>query len=126
MGLFEYGAFTLHSGGSSNFLIDCDALTEPDLGALARVIADKMAFGTVVGIPRGGMKLAKKLDCKVTLRSPVVLIVDDVWSTGASMEEAKAMLLKKNPTLDIQGVVIFARSETPDWVWPLFKMTKGA
>lgn len=125
MGLFEYGTFTLHSGGTSNFLIDCDSLTNQDLWSLAQVVANKFKFGQVYGIPRGGMRLAKKLDPKAKVGHETLLIVDDVWTTGVSMGEAKAALEKQHDG-PIQGVVIFARSTTPYWVWPIFQARVGS
>ena len=67
------------------------------------------------GVPTGGTRLADALGPYKTDEG-VDLIVDDVLSTGASMEEARKQFL------DPIGVVIFARGQCPDWVYPVFEM----
>lgn len=86
MNLFNYGDFTLHSGGGSTFKIDCDALTDNDLQALARIAVNILPpFGEVYGIPRGGERLAEALKPYATAGDKTLLIVDDVLTTGASI-----------------------------------------
>lgn len=117
MTLFRLGRFTLHSGVESDFKIDCDALSEQDLEALAWLIAKKMpSFLRVEGVPRGGLELARELERFCDERGKLTLIVDDVLTTGTSMEE------QRNGRSDVIGAVIFARGECPKWVLPLFKM----
>ncbi|KKL20362.1 hypothetical protein LCGC14_2456230, partial [marine sediment metagenome] len=48
--------------------------------------------------------------------SSTLLIVDDVLTTGASMEKQRA---GRTNTI---GAVIFARGDCPAWVKPLFAM----
>jgi len=112
MGLFELGNFTLHSGDKSHFLINCDALTDEDWRTLAFSIKKRVKFGAVIGIPEGGMKLAHALSGYVT-EGPT-LIVDDVLTTGASMEHAR-----KKVDGEVLGIVAFARSKCPWWVLPI-------
>jgi orotate phosphoribosyltransferase len=110
MHLFQSGDFFLTSGGRSSFKIECNALTPDDWDTLARMIADRAPrYIEVVGVPRGGEKLAKALE-----RLPIAgayhstcerLVVDDVWTTGAS-------ILKLMRTGDF-GFVVFARSPIP-------------
>ena len=117
MNLFKLGDFILHSGQKGNFKIDCDALTELDLKTLAYIIAKEFRFSKVVGIPTGGTKLAEA--CEVwTKKYGPMLIVDDVLTTGASMEEEK----EKHSYLHVIGVVVFARGPCPSWVHPIFDM----
>ena len=85
MGLFRLGNFTLHSGDKSNWKIDCDALTDDDWLTLAFIIKSRVAYGAVIGVPDGGTKLAYHLK-RYETKGPV-LIVDDVLTTGASMEK---------------------------------------
>lgn len=117
MSLFQAGVFQLHSGQTSRFLIDCDALTEDDLFALAAVAERVLpAFGRVKSVPRGGDRFAEFMRRRVWASdTPTTLIVDDVWTTGASMKKARG------DDLNVIGLVIFARSETPWWVTPLFQ-----
>jgi hypoxanthine phosphoribosyltransferase len=125
--LFMSGDFNLHSGGNSNIKIECDALTSEDWDTIARIISDKYDFKFVSGIPTGGDKLQEAL-AKYEDRegeSNVVLIVDDVLTTGGSMVKYRDNLEHYFPNYEYKGVVLFARGECPDWVEPIFKMWKG-
>ena len=117
--IFQQGDFTLHSGGKSFWKINCDALSNGDWATLAKVISKRCHFSGVVGIPSGGLKLAGQLQKYCQAGYPV-LIVDDVLTTGNSMEEAR----KYYP--DAIGFVVFARGKCPDWVTPLFALAKEA
>jgi len=116
--LFQQGEFTLHSGKQTNFKIDCDALADDDWGALATMVSERFDFSVVHGIPRGGEKFAKALQEYMNPHSAFVLIVDDVLTTGRSMEEARG----KYGVELCKGVVVFARGLCPNWICPLFQM----
>lgn len=124
MNLFQQGNFTLHSGEEVWFKINCDALTNEDLDTLALLVAEDSrigSFAVVEGVPTGGLRFAKALERYAlseyaNVQNPRVLIVDDVLTTGNSMEEQRAERDK------VQDVVIFAREKSPDWVVPLFSM----
>lgn len=127
--LFNYGEFKLHAGAISYFLIDCKALTEEDLQVLARVVVDRInPFHRVIGIPEGGLRFAEALRQHQTSKKGMrfsgqcdVLIVDDVVTTGTSMEEA---LRESNETAArVQGVTIFSRTPEPiPWIYSIFRM----
>jgi orotate phosphoribosyltransferase len=116
--LFQRGAFNLHSGAPADWIINCDALTDSDLDTLAFLIAKKIGpFRQVIGVRRGGLRIADALKKYCTVsgsKNHLRLVVDDVLTTGASMEEMR------RPG-DI-GAVIFARGPCPWWVTPLFSM----
>lgn len=115
--LFNRGRFSLHSGGESDFLIDCSALTATDLQALASRAAQMLPpFGRVEGIPTGGLQFADYLKQHIDPNADQLLIADDVLTTGASMEEYRA-------GRSAIGVVIFARGIPPVWVVPLLVLT---
>lgn len=119
MSLFNYGSFTLHSGDKSDFKIDCDYLDGDDIAAIAVQIYEKCKpFREVIGVPSGGLRLAAALH---PYRYPCpeypVLVVDDVLTTGTSMEEAKSQI--KGGAI---GCVIFARRSCPEWVTSIFQM----
>src|SRR5690349_2104713 len=125
MSLFNLGDFTLHSGVATKWKIDCDALSDDDISALAIMIFDMVGpFMSVEGIPTGGLRLAKALEPLAGRRSGlsrnIHLIVDDVLTTGGSMERAKKRHSGQGPAgrPGIQGVVIFARGKCPDWITP--------
>jgi orotate phosphoribosyltransferase len=121
MGLFNFGAFVLHSGEESNYKIDCDYLSGSDIEALAQMIASTIWFGDVVGIPMGGDRLAAALKKYARGGQRPMLLVDDVYTTGRSMEVKRSELLARNPSLSIVGVVIFARRLPPEWIHALFR-----
>jgi len=113
--LFQRGLFILHSGGRSSWKIDCDTLEEEDILTLAEMIETIVPkFGLVEGVPTGGLRLAEKM--KFYISEGPLLIIDDVLSTGVSMEEHRA-------GREAIGAVIFARGKCPSWVIPLFTMT---
>lgn len=124
MSLFKSGQFKLHSGGTSDFKTDCDALTEEDWRTVAEVARRRFRFGDVIDIPDGGSKLAAILSTFREEDHPLILIVDDVLTTGASFEKIVEDMNDKDFIRDrpIQGFVVFARGPCPDWVWPLFVM----
>jgi len=113
MNLIVAEEFISHAGRLLDFKIECDALSDADIAALASVIARRIKFGAVYGVPRGGLRLANALEPYAT--SGPRLIVDDVLTTGKSMVEVR------NSTND-RGVVIFARGPCPDWITPIFSL----
>lgn len=114
--LFQLGDFTLHSGARSRWKIEADALTEADWQALAYMAAERLpAFGSVEGVPRGGIPFAKALR-QYAMEGPL-LIAEDVTTTGASMERVRA-------DREAIGVVVFARGPVLAWVTPLFTLTQ--
>lgn len=116
MSLFQLGQFTLHSGERSAFLINADALTDSDIAALAAVISEEIAFSHVHGVPEGGLRLAKALRPYAT--TGPLLLVDDVCTSGQSMEEARERWVGRK----VIGVVLFARRRPPDWVRAVFTL----
>ncbi len=112
--LFQNKDFVSHSGVSLSWKIDADALTDTDLAVLAKQVAEKLQFSKVIGIPRGGLRFADALRPYETYGP--VLLVDDVLTTGGSMEQAKTGFY------DPIGVVIFARGACPDWIKPIFRV----
>lgn len=124
MNLFNSGEFTLNSGKTSFFKVDCDALTDEDIDCLARLIKDNIPlFAWVEGVPTGGLRLAEALK---PLTEPdhtsIGLIVDDVMTTGNSME-------KQRDGRAAMGVVIFNRINkdsatiSPGWIKSIWRMS---
>ncbi len=115
MDLFKLGEFKSHSGDTLQWKIDCDALTVEDWSCLAWMIFDKVGkFGEVEGVPKGGLILEALLTFYIYEPGPL-LIVDDVLTTGNSMEEHRN-------GRDAIGAVVFARGPCPDWITPIFRM----
>lgn len=111
MTLFKFGAFTSHSGVHLSDKINCDALTLEDWDTLAAWVACRINFRQVVSIPTGGDKFAAALD-KHRKSNGCILIVDDVLTTGKSMEK----MLRQYPYGEVRGAVVFARGPVPSWV----------
>lgn len=125
MSLFQTGEFNLHSGQKSTFKIDCDALTDEDIKTVALMLVHRLpAFGFVIGVPQGGLRLAKAMKPFIVEDSNNRLIVDDVLTTGGSMEKFKKDMYLPIFHPVVFGAVIFARSFTPDWITPLFRLEK--
>lgn len=125
--LFRKTDFRMHSGGLAHYKIECDALTDDDIETLAFIIAQKAQLITgeertgirdVYGVPRGGVRLANALRRYNDKWGTIRVIVDDVLTTGRSMEQARSSLGWN----DAFGVVIFARGNCPSWIKPIFSM----
>lgn len=110
--MFVLKEFNSHSGLTLPFKIECDSLTYKDWECLAWIVSEIIGpFGYVEGVPRGGWPLANAL--KPYLSDGPLLIVDDVFTTGASME-------KQKNDRHVKGVVVFARTTPPDWIRSIF------
>lgn len=121
MTLFQKVNLVLNSGKSSDFKIECDYLTTEDIECFAYLISKKYKFGKVVGVPRGGVRIEDALQQYSTNDNDTLLIVDDVLTTGGSMERYKKMYEDWGYS-NIVGVVLFARGECPNWIKPIFQM----
>lgn len=116
MSLLNFGGrYRLSSGRESPLKIDCECLSEDDWQSLCDLALYFLSpFRTVEGVPTGGTYLADLLSGYWEPQGGL-LIVDDVLSTGASMERQRA-------GRKAQGFVVFARNKPPDWVRALFIM----
>lgn len=116
MSLFEQGDFELHSGGKSKYRINCDRLSDEDIAMVAERLAEVLpGFGSVEGIPSGGLRLAAAMSKHMTFGAH--LIVDDVWTTGGSMRTLRNQRLSEYET--VYGAVIFQRGfdQMPYWAF---------
>lgn len=129
MSLIEIGNFKLHSGDLSDFKIDCDFLSDKDIFSIAYLLSKKLQpYNHVVGIPRGGLRLADAMrEFVAPNASSSLVIVDDVLTTGSSM--LNEYRLQKDHWKMIQGAVIFDRREYYElygnsygWIRPLFQI----
>lgn len=119
--LFERKNFVSNAGIPMDFKIDCDALTDEDIETLADIINRRHTFSQVYSVPTGGDRLAAALQ-KFCVPNGSVLIVDDVLSTGGSMERKYDEVVALHPDEEIIGVVVFTRGSWPEWVDPIFTM----
>ena len=122
--LFIEEDFIGHSGGQLHWKIEMDALEDAEWKCIARMIKEyqQVPFQAAIGIPRGGLKLSGFLNDYSTQNSKdPYLIVDDVLTTGGSMEEFKKEHFKDKRTI---GWVVFARNKPADWIKALFQMPR--
>ena len=111
--LFQVGNFTLASGLTSSYKIECDVLTDQDWICLAWLLFNRLPlFSAIEGVPQGGLKLAEKMQKYKSAKGPL-LIVDDVFTTGGSMRQLRG-------ERDAIGAVVFARGPVDAWITPLF------
>ncbi len=82
-------SFVMHSGATSDFKVECDGLTNEEIETFALLIAKRFRFRIVDGIPAGGFPIANALQKYCSPAAMVRLIVDDVLTTGASMNAAR-------------------------------------
>lgn len=124
--LFVQKEWKMHSGGKSEYKIECDALTHTSLMTLGKLAIDLVnhPIRSVYGVPTGGEAFAEAIKEQVELvDAGIDLIVDDVLTTGNSMNEAR----KQADILgfeEVRGIVIFSRTTmVPTWVLPIFQQT---
>ena len=123
--LFKTIDFKSHSGLQLNWKIECDVLSDSEWITISKMIMELTPpFKEALGIQRGGIKLATLLNEYATgNEKDPICIVDDVLTTGKSMEEFLSSYSRNRdiPFMAI-GWVVFARVRTPEWVTALFQM----
>ena len=122
--LFVEEDFKSHAGLDLHWKIEMDALDEAEWKCIARMIMEYQTepFQAAIGIPRGGLKLSGYLN-EYSTQSPKdpYLIIDDVLTTGGSMEEFKEEHFKNKKVV---GWVVFSRKKPATWIKTLFQMPK--
>jgi phosphatidylserine/phosphatidylglycerophosphate/cardiolipin synthase-like enzyme len=114
MSLFYKKPFKSASGQILQWKIECDALTKKDWECLAYMIQERCgAFATVYGIPTGGEPLAKALEQYARRDTDVRLLVDDVYTTGGSIEKYRqpndlvwVVFARKRPTHGVKALFV--------------------
>lgn len=124
--LFQLGDFMVHSNNQSQWKIECDTLIDEDYETLAWIVAMEwnLKYNGVKAIETGGHIFGTKLrkyQQNWTKRINTLLIVDDVLTTGRSMNEIYEVW-KDAKNIRLIGVIIFARGKCPEWVRPIFQM----
>lgn len=125
--MFKWKPFKSHAGKPLSWKIECDTLTQEDIDCLANIISMTHSYKNVDHPPTKSanlINLVSKLALYKTANGNYdYLIVDDVFTTGKSMEDIY-IHLKENHGKSIIGIVLFARSECPHWITPVFQLDK--
>ena len=127
--LFQSVNLKSHSGLDLTWKIEMDALQDGEWFTIKKMIMERTPpFKEAVGIPRGGIKLGDLLNEHSTGREEdPICIVDDVLTTGSSMEYFLNQYERNRRPFTAIGWVVFARNPCPSWVTALFQMPgKGA
>jgi len=141
MTFFKFGWFASHSGFQLPFKIETDDWTDEDLAGVAAMLNGKFAFSEVYSVPSdempprtpAGPRLARIMRerCAFTKGYPI-LIVDDVLTTGRSMNEFREIVMR-NRTGTAIGFVLVSRAPRdggavgqPDWVFNLLRVEEWA
>ena len=124
MNLFQSINFKSHSGLDLEWKIDMDALDDPDWFTITKMIIEiTPPFREAVGIPSGGVKLGGLLNQHATGKDEdPICIVDDVLTTGESMEYFLSQYQRNRRPFTAIGWVVFARNRCPPWITALFQM----
>ena len=122
--LFQSIDFTSHSGLDLSWKIEMDALSDPEWFTIKKMIMELTPpFKEAVGIPTGGSKLGDLLNEHGTGKEDdPICIVDDVLTTGESMEYFLTQYQRNRKPFTAIGWVVFARGQCPGWVTSLFQM----
>ena len=122
--LFQSIDFTSHSGLDLSWKIEMDALSDPEWFTIKKMIMELTPpFKEAVGIPQGGTKLGDLLNEHGTgKKEDPICIVDDVLTTGESMEYFLTQYQRNRRPFTAIGWVVFARGQCPGWVTSLFQM----
>ena len=122
--LFKSIDFKSHSGLDLSWKIEMDALSDPEWFTIKKMIMELTPpFKEAVGIPTGGSKLGNLLNEHGTGKEEdPICIVDDVLTTGESMEYFLTQYQRNRRPFTAIGWVVFARGQCPGWVTSLFQM----
>ena len=122
--LFQSIDFTSHSGLDLSWKIEMDVLSDSEWFTIKKMIIELTPpFKEAVGIPQGGIKLGDLLNEHGTGKEEdPICIVDDVLTTGESMEYFLTQYQRNRRPFTVIGWVVFARGQCPGWVTSLFQM----
>lgn len=118
--MFKWGKFVGAGGQELDWKIECDDLATEDWACLANAAMTKLPpFSGVAYVPTGGLRFAKAFEPYRIAGQQRWLVVDDVWTTGASMmRHVEQMKIE-----DWIGCVAFARGPMPPNVVAVFRLS---
>jgi len=126
--MIRYGTFTSSAGVELPFKIELDDLPVSSLRGLAKVIRVELERR---GEGYGPVTLPAATTCQSlyvlalyvgegSAPGGVPVLLDDVWTTGRTMISLRQRVARQS-LVQPRGIVVFARSHTPEWVLPIFK-----
>jgi len=120
--------FKSSSGELLPFKIECDKLTNEDAIEYAKLIGNNYSFRKAIS-PETKSRFVKGLVKHLNKLSKPngaldYIIVDDVFTTGASMQSVLKYLKTKHEIYSARGIVIFSRGDYPGWITPIFELNK--
>lgn len=114
--LFVTGNFKSASGLVLPWKVECDALSEWDWDTLALMALPMLPpFGKVEAVMNGGLNFGSSLMRHRTPHCETLLIADDVFTTGGSIEKQRA-------GRDAVGIVAFSRGQLLPWVKAVWQL----
>ena len=125
--LFQSVNFKSHSGLDLTWKIEMDVLSDSEWSTICKMILGVCGpFHSAIGIPSGGVKLGELLNKHASGKeSDPICIVDDVLTTGESMEYFLDQYQRNRRPFTAIGWVVFARTQPPSWIKALFQMPEG-
>lgn len=125
MNLFQLGTFVLSSGGTSDFKIECDALTDEDWKCLGYLASQKLPpYRSAMGVlSRNAQKFAIAMYPYEVKDGSTDLMVwcDDVLTTGTTLRETMQQAKERWEGTTV-GVVAFARKQPPEGITAVFQL----
>lgn len=125
--MFKFKNFKSHTGKLLSWKIECNDLSKDDIKCITNVIIHRISYQHVLCPPTKSKQLRRLialLKHHATKEGRYAyLIIDDVLTTGKSMEQEYQFL--QNHGIEkrlITGIVIFARNECPHWITPIFQL----
>lgn len=122
MSLFQKGIFSLFSGRSAEWSIDCNTLSEEDWNCIAELILERCPnFSHVDCVADRGIRLRDLLAAHATTGD--VLLVDDVLDIEL-MQKKRLWYRTRNEyhQKDVLGYVVFACLPCPTWIRALWQL----
>lgn len=132
--IFQRGDFLLNSGVHSGWKLELDEATDAEMSVFAYMAMQTARiplFGSVCPVPKGkseslidnAQRIADAMLPYVVPGINSTLIVDDVYTTGGSINQARLDYNAQHPSIgNTIGFVLWARNPPPSWVRALFTM----
>jgi len=120
--LFNKGIFHLFSGRTTDWVIDCNALSQDDWECIRNLVLERHPnFSHVAGVSTNGKRLADLLSSFCT--NGDVLLVDDVLKVNVMHAHRLYYRTRQEyHDRDVSGYVIFACVPCPTWVRALWQL----